>query len=259
MLFRPRHSPGLPVLRDPLQALLLSAGRGEPIIDYSTADLFGSSVPARRRGPVWLSRLLAPAVPAPAYQLEGPREAAAYVFDAGGATDVAVYRPEIQGWGAAAPLYMRWLESCHGDCEPVALGAPPRRRSLLRFFASGNAIMPATIDAWSDRAWPVALRIEQAVHLRPLYVPEHYQVGFCCGSPELAAEIILLITADNIEAHLSAAHGDGSEQPPCDILLPVRPGATPDELDDVVAASVKAVHTILGANHVYAAVSAASS
>jgi len=223
----------------------------EPTLDYTTASFdHDDHAPAWR--PRWLRRL--------AQSRLGRRLAALHHFDTPSHTWPALLRlPQrttalalpgapLPGWGAGAPIYLEWVEGCHQGCEGVAIGGAPLRSELLRYTSSGDGLPAKALAAWSERAWQVALALEAAAHMRPLFLPDRGQVGFCCGSAALAVEVVTLILADNVEARLARTHEDRPElDEPCDVLLPLRPTATPDELRDVVAAAVRATHTVLGA------------
>jgi hypothetical protein len=83
-------------------------------------------------------------------------------------------------------------------------------------------------------------------HLEPVLAIDRCLVGFCAESDELADEFVRLIRIENLDARRGMAHPDGIDQDrECDVLLPLRPDAPDDEVDNCIVASVKASHTIL--------------
>ena len=102
------------------------------------------------------------------------------------------------------------------------------------------------MEAWQTGGWRVALGVELVAHLEPVLAVERCQVGFCCESADLAAEFVRLIALENLEARQASAHPAGGPQSgACDVLLPLRPDAADDEIDNAIVAAVKASHTIL--------------
>jgi len=92
----------------------------------------------------------------------------------------------------------------------------------------------------------VALGVELVAHLEPVLDPDRCRVGFCAESEELAAEFVKLIAVENMQARQGRAHPAAAAQRlACDVLLPLRPDAPEDEVDNAIVAAVKASHTIL--------------
>jgi len=92
----------------------------------------------------------------------------------------------------------------------------------------------------------VALGVELVAHLEPVLDIDRCRVGFCAESEELAAEFVKLIDVENLEARQRRAHPSGvAQRLACDVLLPLRPDAPDDEVDNAIVAAVKASHTIL--------------
>lgn len=103
-----------------------------------------------------------------------------------------------------------------------------------------------TATAWQAGGWRVALGIELVAHLEPVLALDRCQVGFCAESADLAKIFVDLIRVENLEARQASAHPDGSAAGvDCDVLMPLRPAAPDDEVDNCIVASVKASHTIL--------------
>jgi len=92
----------------------------------------------------------------------------------------------------------------------------------------------------------VALGVELVAHLEPVLDLDRCRVGFCAESEELAAEFVKLIAVENLEARQGQAHpAEEAQRRACDVLLPLRPAAPDDEVDNAIVAAVKASHTIL--------------
>lgn len=92
----------------------------------------------------------------------------------------------------------------------------------------------------------MALGVELVAHLEPVLDLERCRVGFCAESEELAAEFVRLIAVENLEARQGQAHpAETAQLRACDVLLPLRPAAPDDEVDNAIVAAVKASHTIL--------------
>lgn len=128
----------------------------------------------------------------------------------------------------------------------MVAGGLPARGALLPFWDGGAAPDAATVAAWQTGGWRVALGVELVAHLEPVLVTERCQVGFCAESAEMAAEFVGLIRRENLEARQACAHPDQpAQREACDVLLPVRPGAPDDEIDNAIVVAVKASHTIL--------------
>lgn len=117
---------------------------------------------------------------------------------------------------------------------------------MLPFYDAGPTPAPETAAAWQASGWRVALGIELVAHLEPILALDRCQVGFCAESEDLAKVFVDLIAAENLEARQASAHPDGSSAGVrCDVLMPLRPAAPDDEVDNCIVASVKASHTIL--------------
>jgi hypothetical protein len=102
------------------------------------------------------------------------------------------------------------------------------------------------VSDWQAPGWRIALGIELVAHLEPVLDTERCLVGFCAESEELADLFVDLIRTENLEARRARAHPAGDEQRlACDVLLPCRPDAPDDEVDNAIVAAVKASHTIL--------------
>ncbi len=120
------------------------------------------------------------------------------------------------------------------------------RGDLLPFWNPDDAPLPETVSAWQTGGWRVALGVELVAHLEPVLAIDRCLVGFCAESDELADEFVRLIRIENLDARRGMAHPDGIDQDrECDVLLPLRPDAPDDEVDNCIVASVKASHTIL--------------
>ncbi len=117
---------------------------------------------------------------------------------------------------------------------------------MLPFWNGGDAPATETVAAWLTPGWRVALGVELVAHLEPILSQERCLVGFCAESAALAEEMVKLILAENLEARQASAHPDHAGQTEaCDVLLPCRPNAPDDEVDNAIVAAVKASHTIL--------------
>jgi hypothetical protein len=120
------------------------------------------------------------------------------------------------------------------------------RGELLPFWDAGEDPDAATVEAWQTGCWRVALGVELVAHLEPVLAIERCRVGFCCESAELAEEFVRLIAHENLQARTEKAHPDAlNQREACDVLLPLRPNAPEDEVDNAIVAAVKASHTIL--------------
>lgn len=117
---------------------------------------------------------------------------------------------------------------------------------MLPFWDAGTSPAPETVAAWQTGGWRVALGVELVAHLEPVLAVDRCLVGFCAESEELADEFVKLIQSENLDARRGKAHPNGMPQSrECDLLLPLRPEAPEDEIDNCIVASVKASHTIL--------------
>lgn len=128
----------------------------------------------------------------------------------------------------------------------MGTGGQPVRGELLTFWDAGVAPTAETVAAWQTAGWRVALGVELVAHLEPVLDLDRCLVGFCAESEELAAEFVKLIAVENLEARQGQAHpAEVVQRRACDVLLPLRPGAPDDEVDNAIVAAVKASHTIL--------------
>jgi hypothetical protein len=104
----------------------------------------------------------------------------------------------------------------------------------------------AAFNAWQERAFRIALGVELVAHMEPIVDEERLLVGYCVGSPELAAQIVAAIALENVGAQVARAHPGEPDQPlACDVILPCRPEATDEEVEQAVLAAVKSGHALL--------------
>jgi hypothetical protein len=117
---------------------------------------------------------------------------------------------------------------------------------MLLFWNGGPSPAQDVVEAWQLPGWRIALGVELVAHLEPVLSTERCQVGFCRESEELAQEFVRLIGIENLEARTAKAHPNASGQAAaCDVLLPCRPDAPENEVDNAIVAATKASHAIL--------------
>lgn len=116
------------------------------------------------------------------------------------------------------------------------------RGDLLPLWTPDGPLDEEAHAAWRTLAYRIALGVELVGHLEPVVDEDRLYVGFCGRSAELAKLLRDAVQRENVDAAVAQAHPGMTQDEACDVVLPCRPDATPEEVEHAVLAAVKAAH-----------------
>lgn len=125
------------------------------------------------------------------------------------------------------------------------MGGPPIRGDLRPYWEPERDLTADEFASWLQNAERIATGITVLAHLDAFIDAENLRVGFSCeGNEELAAAYLTSILNENIEARRVAPVTSGRNLPADEIVLPCKPFADDEYVQQSVLAAMKASHAL---------------